>query len=284
MIWIVLIFLGLVFGSFINALVWRLHEQEELLEKGAGSKSAKERLRKLSITKGRSMCSHCGHELAPKDLVPVLSWLWLRGKCRYCHKPIADNPLPEVILPVLFVLSYAAWPALSGGLVIAGFVTWLAVLVVLLALALYDARWFELPNKLVLVVTIGALALVVLHAIDSGEALIVLRDALLGVLAIAGVFYVLYQLSKGEWIGGGDVKLGVALGLLAGGLLEAMLLLFTASVLGSLLSLVIFAVKRQVVRNMRVPFGPFLIIGAIVVVLSGADILDAYNRLLFGVW
>src|SRR4029079_16791155 len=96
MILFLLVVFGLVFGSFINALVWRLH---------AGRDWVKE----------RSECTHCHHPLAPKDLVPVISWLWLRGRCRYCHKPIDDSPLVELAVPFLFVLSYCFWPMPLAG-------------------------------------------------------------------------------------------------------------------------------------------------------------------------
>ena len=82
MIYLVLIVVGLSLGSFINALIWRLHKQAEYVD--AKKHPSKVEQDKLSITKGRSMCLHCSHELAPQDLVPVVSWLMLRGRCRYC--------------------------------------------------------------------------------------------------------------------------------------------------------------------------------------------------------
>src|SRR3989344_6490262 len=125
MIVAILIVLGLAFGSFVNALVWRLHEQEERAKskeqrrkKGKAKNTAKLSShtsvlssKDLSILKGRSMCPSCKHGLAAKDLVPVLSWLTLRGKCRYCHKPISiQYPLVELITATLFVISYLLWP------------------------------------------------------------------------------------------------------------------------------------------------------------------------------
>jgi leader peptidase (prepilin peptidase)/N-methyltransferase len=88
-------------GSFVNALIWRLHTQE-------GLKSKKERT-KYSITKGRSMCMHCKHTLSTIDLIPVFSWIYLRGKCRYCGYTIPDNPISELLTPTLFVISYLYW-------------------------------------------------------------------------------------------------------------------------------------------------------------------------------
>src|SRR4051812_13278636 len=100
MIIAVLIVFGLCLGSFVNALVWRVHEQE----------AAKKPNKKLSVLNGRSMCPHCEHELAAKDLIPVLSWLSLGGKCRYCHKPISKQyPLVELLTALLVVGSYIWW-------------------------------------------------------------------------------------------------------------------------------------------------------------------------------
>src|SRR5260221_566501 len=101
---VALILLGLTFGSFINALVWRLHKQNE--------DSAKEqKVPNLSIATGRSMCPNCYHELAAKDLIPVLSWLSLGGKCRYCRQPISwQYPLVELLTAGLFTVSYIYWP------------------------------------------------------------------------------------------------------------------------------------------------------------------------------
>src|SRR3712207_2755294 len=99
MVYLAFLFFGLCLGSFVNALVWRIHEQDILREKERLSSADKQRLEKLSISKGRSMCMHCGHELAAKDLVPVFSWLYLRGKCRYCKHVIPDSPVAELLVP-----------------------------------------------------------------------------------------------------------------------------------------------------------------------------------------
>src|SRR5579871_5847178 len=112
----ILIVVGLAAGSFVNALVWRVHEQ-----------SKKKKSAELSILKGRSMCPRCKHELAASDLIPVLSWLWLRGKCRYCQKPISPQyPVVELAVALVFVSSYFWWP---GNLTDDGqktlFTTWL---------------------------------------------------------------------------------------------------------------------------------------------------------------
>ncbi|MEX2014368.1 MAG: prepilin peptidase, partial [Candidatus Saccharimonadales bacterium] len=102
---VALVLFGLSLGSFINALVWRLWQQENKKQKTKND-------RRYSILKGRSICPHCKHILQAKDLIPVLSWVLLRGKCRYCNKPIsAQYPLVEAGTAALFILSYVFWPA-----------------------------------------------------------------------------------------------------------------------------------------------------------------------------
>jgi prepilin signal peptidase PulO-like enzyme (type II secretory pathway) len=278
----ILIVFGLCLGSFVNALVWRLHEQSNTKNK--------KKLQELSISKGRSQCSNCGHKLAPKDLIPLLSWLSLRGKCRYCHKPIKDSPMVEVILPIILVISYFAWPYVSANEIwtngeIAAFGVWVLIATGLLALAVYDVRWYLLPDKIVFPLTILGVVFVALVAAaaghNSGD---IVLDAALGAITIFGLFYLLFQLSKGTWIGGGDVKLAVLLGLLAGGFMEALLLLFLASLLGTVYALALgVSGKKSINRRLRIPFGPFLIAATFIVVLWGVNIIDWYSDLILSV-
>jgi prepilin signal peptidase PulO-like enzyme (type II secretory pathway) len=268
--------LGLILGSFINALVWRLHELEELQTK-TGKKAEKER-QSLSITRGRSMCTHCHHVLLAKDLVPVFSWLWLRGKCRYCHKKIEDNPLIEVCTSLLFVISYAVWPFDLHGWGLVQFVFWLPILVGFVALAVYDLRWYILPDKIVFpLVTLAAIE-VVFHITIFGGGIEALLAALWGVIIASGLFYVLFQVSNGEWIGGGDVKLGIVLGLLLGGPLMSLMLLFIASLIGSLISIPLMIIGKAG-RKTLIPFGPFLITAAISLELFGSHISNWLNTI-----
>jgi len=266
MMWLVLIGLGLIFGSFVNALVWRLHEDRDWV-------------------RDRSECTHCHHALAIKDLVPVLSYLYLRGKCRYCRKPINDTPFAEVLTAGWFVVSYVFWPypffnggldALRSGLL---FGLWLSASVILVALIVYDKRWLLLPDKLVFSLAVVAGAWQGVRLWIGGDVVQGAVDAGLAVLIISGLFYVLFQVSKGKWIGGGDVKLGVALGLFAGTPLQALLLLFVASVAGTLAA-VPALVQGKATRSMQIPFGPFLIVGLLITVLFGRQILDWYNGLM----
>jgi prepilin signal peptidase PulO-like enzyme (type II secretory pathway) len=268
MIYIVLAVLGLALGSFVNAVVYRVHEQAKSKKTG----------QELSILKGRSMCPHCRHALAVRDLVPLFSWLSLRGKCRYCHKPISRQyPLVEAATALLFVLSYFWWPVPVQGSQTVLFGLWLALLTGFMALIVYDLRWLLLPDRLLYPLTLVAL---VFAGVAAATAVHPGREVLNTVLAVAvggGVFYVLFQVSAGKWIGGGDVKLGWLLGLIAATPARSLLMIFSAALLGSLASLPLL-LARKLQRNSTIPFGPFLIVGAIVVQLFGHTILLWYRR------
>jgi leader peptidase (prepilin peptidase)/N-methyltransferase len=277
MIITVLIILGLIFGSFVNALVWRLRQQE------LASRKSKVESRKLreqySILKGRSMCPHCHHELAGRDLVPVLSWLSLRGKCRYCSKPISwQYPLVELLTAGLFVWSYLAWPLGTHGVGQFQLIVWLAFVVAFMALAVYDLRWFTLPDRIVLPLAVVAVAEVIVVAVWRHSWADLWQPAA-GMVIIAGLFWALFQVSKGAWIGGGDVKLAFALGLIAASPLRALVLLFFSSVLGTLSSLPLVA-KGKGGMKARIPYGPYLLLAAVIVQLYGAHIISWYQNLL----
>jgi len=284
MVIVILLICGLVLGSFVNALVWRIHEQSALLEKEKLTQADKVRLRRLSISKGRSMCLHCGHELATKDLIPVISWLWLRGKCRYCGARIPDTPLAELLVPALFVISWLWWPyVFAGWAEWAAFILWLACLVGFVALILYDARWYLLPDRIVFPLAVLALGFRVLVSVAaSSEWLTVLLGGLWGLVVLAGLFYVLFVVSNERWIGGGDVKLAVVLGLLAGGPLASLVLLFVASLSGTVAA-VPLALQGKAIRQARIPFGPFLVAATVVAVLFAGSIVDWYTSWLMHV-
>src|SRR5581483_9902566 len=205
---------GLIFGSFIDALTWRIHEQSLWYKKKKGAKVPRE----LSMLHGRSMCQSCKHVLQPWDLVPLFSWVFLQGRCRYCDARISwQSPVIEIIMGLLYVGSYLLWPTALHGLGLMQFCFWLAFLVGFAALADYDLRWYILPDRIVyplvgLAIVEGVLAAVLFHT--GWQSLL---GSVWGILIASGIFYVLYQVSDGAWIGGGDVKLGLVIGILLGG-------------------------------------------------------------------
>lgn len=275
MIVVMLIAFGLCLGSFVEATSWRLHQQS-LVKK----RSTKEQ-KSLSITKGRSMCASCKHALAWYDLVPLLSWLSLAGKCRYCRKSIGWHaPLLELSTAALFVFSYLKWPyplALTTEFSWLLFAVWLVILVGFVLLAIYDLRWMLLPDKVVYPLQVIALlyAFIALYALHLGFDGI--TQPALAVLVIAGLFWCFYQFSKGTWIGGGDVKLAVVLGLVVGTPLNAGLVLFLSSLFGTLVGVPAMIWSKEGSKA-KIPFGPFLITATIIVVLFGSSLVDWYTR------
>jgi prepilin signal peptidase PulO-like enzyme (type II secretory pathway) len=266
---LVLFILGLCLGSFVNALVWRFHEN-------------KNHKAKVSILSGRSMCVHCRHTIAWYDLVPLVSWLALGGKCRYCKKPISiQYPTVELLAGFIFAGSYLFWPQTvqpdGQWLLLA---TWLASSVGLLALAVYDLRWMILPNKMIyptlLVAVVGRLAYIILFASEP------LHSALLWFLSVAiasGVFYALFVVSKGKWIGFGDVRLGLITGTLLADPQLSLAMIFLASLLGTILIIPSLLSGKKNMAS-RLPYGPLLITATAILVVFGDFLLDWYKGLI----
>jgi len=247
---------GLIFGSAINAMVWRLKVGR-------------------SWVKGRSECCDCGHTLYAKDLVPVLSWLVLGGKCRYCRKPIKDHPIVELVTAGVFGLSaYVLAPVTLVAWV--GFGFWLVIAVMLITLAAYDGRWLILPDKVMVPLIVVALCYVVTMAALTRSPQVAL-GAFEAAVAAGGAFFLLVAATKGRAMGGGDIKLAFAMGLILGvqGTAVAMLAAFNVA---AVVGLVMIAVRKRKRRD-QIPFGPYLVGGTIVSFLFGRTLVAWYLRL-----
>lgn len=260
---VIFFWLGAVLGSFAGAAVWRIRKKKDFV-------------------RGRSECEHCHHQLSPLDLVPIFSWLFLRGRCRYCKKPIGWSALlAELLLGLAFALSYLAWP-LGFTSVLPGvlFGLWLAALVLLAILYIYDLRWTLLPDRLVFpLIMISALFFVGRMVLAGLPPLGWLLEGLYGLMPITGLYGLLYFASHGKWIGFGDVKLGIAIGLLLGWQ-QALLALVLANFIG-LLFVLPGLISRKLDRESQVPFGPFLILGTVIAFLYGHPLIEAYVNFLF---
>lgn len=248
---------GVVLGSALNAFVWRLHA-------------------KKSWVKGKSICEACKHELAGKDLVPVLSWLYLRGRCRYCRKPIGiQHVAVELATGVLFALSALALTP-TGGLNWVSFIIWLWLLIQLIILFIYDLRWMILPNKVTYPAIGVAFAALVFMAITGLHTQVWLGPLEAAVIA-GGFFYFLAAIAGGRLMGGGDVKLVFLMGLMLG-VKKLALALFIGFNSAAIVSVALIVLKLRK-RTDYVPFGPFLIAGTIIAYLYGHAIITWYLRL-----
>jgi leader peptidase (prepilin peptidase)/N-methyltransferase len=259
MMWLLGVFVfifGTIIGSFLNAVLWRLRTRE-------------------SIVIGRSHCTTCEHVLAPGDLVPVLSFLLLRGKCRYCKAGIHPSYiLVELAVGALFLL-FASRAFANGPLDGIGMSRLLLQWYFAAALTLvfvYDLRYMLIPRALTLPATVvAALAGLALGMSPVGMAL--------GMIVGGGIFWLQYVVSKGRWIGGGDISLGVLMGAMLGWPLT-LVALFLAYVGGALICSVMLLSRRSV-WNSQIPFGTFLSVATLATLLWGAQMLAWYLHLIF---
>jgi len=282
-VYLALILVGACLGSFAGATVWRLRAKQ--LQSDKDNKEPYDhteytRLKKLtgkSFLNDRSRCLHCGYELKWYDLIPLVSWLSLKGKCRSCQHPIGTfEPLIELGMIAYFVLSYAFWPGgVETGLQIAHFILWLAAGVAMAILFVYDLKWFLLPDSVVIALGIIGLAIVGVSAAETQDIIGTIATALGGVAVLGGLYAVLFIVSKGKWVGFGDVKLGAVLALVLVDWQLAAVALFLANLIGCLI-VIPPLMSKKISRTSRVPFGPMLISGVVLTWFIGWGILDWY--------
>ncbi|HKX24085.1 MAG TPA: prepilin peptidase [Candidatus Saccharimonadales bacterium] len=257
--------IGLAFGSFVGALVWRLHEGKDFVS-------------------DRSECEHCHHKLGPLDLIPLVSWLALKGKCRYCGAKIGVSaPLLEIIMATLFVGSYFVWPLpFETWQAWTSFGLWLVYLVGLMALLVYDLKWMILPNVIVFpLMGVAVVESAIRFSIQPGVTpLDWANSAIFGIITLAGLYWVLYTFSKGKWVGYGDVKLGLFMGI-ALGFQRSLLALFLANIIGFLVVLP-GVLTGKLKRTSRIPFGPFLIAAFVTAFLFGDKLINWYIGFILG--
>lgn len=242
---------GLAVGSFLNVVIWRVPRGE-------------------SVVRPPSHCPACDAQIAPRDNVPVLSWVLLRGRCRACGAPIsARYPLVELGTAALWVAM-----ALRFGLAWE-LPAYLVLVSALLALSMIDLDTFLLPNKIVYPLCFVLVALLGGAAGLDGTPDAYVR-ALLGGLAALGFFLVVHLIAP-RGMGFGDVKLSLALGVALGWISwgTVFLGLFLGFLLGAVVGVVLIATKVASRRD-HVPFGPFLAAGTVLAILVGAPILDLY--------
>ena len=230
------VLLGLVLGSFFNTVIYRLPRGE-------------------SVVYPPSRCPACGHRLGPGELVPVLSFLWLGGRCRECRARISWRyPMVEAGTAALFLLLYLQFggaPRAVHYLLLASF---------LVVIGAIDLEHRVIPNRLVA----AGLLLGFPSALATGA--IPLREAGLGLVVVGGVVLLVAEASRGG-MGGGDVKLAALIGFYLGW--RAGLAAFLAAVfLGAGAGLVLIALGLKT-RKDYIPFGPFLGAGALVAMLWG---------------
>lgn len=239
--------LGLIIGSFLNCLIWRIYKNESI--------------------GGRSYCPNCRSLINWYDNIPILSFLILRGRCRSCHKNISwQYPLVEFFTALLFLVTFikeAGSPDLSLLLLRDWF-----LIITLIIVFVYDFRWQLIPVN---VLWLMSGIIFILNLFLGYNFLTVLFYGIVGAL----FFLIQYLLTNKKGVGEGDIWLGLFLGIVFPSAVELIVVLLSSYCLGSIvaLSLVLFRVKKF---KAKIALGPFLVIGAIITLLFGEAIINWY--------
>lgn len=242
---------------------------------------------------GRSICPACKKKLKWRHLFPILSWLFLRGKCGYCGKKISAHYLMlELVTGLLFLACFQQWNFITTIYPTSYLVDWqifetflfyLVEFSLLIAILFYDLMHKEIPDQL----SLPAIAIAIVGLIFLNPSTATAINMLIGGGIIFLFFLIQFVLSKGKWIGGGDLRLGALMGILLStgeqfsGWNYAILGLVIAYLSGGVISLILMAGKK-IHRKSTIPFGPFLVTATIIVIFYGDQILDWYlNKMLY---
>jgi leader peptidase (prepilin peptidase) / N-methyltransferase len=240
--------LGLLIGSFLNVVIYRIPLGESIVSPG-------------------SHCTKCGHALRAWELIPVLSFLIQRGQCSHCQSKISWRyPIVELLTGCLFYLTSII--GLSTELHPARIFLNLIFVSVLIALSFIDFDTYRLPDVLTLPLwVLGVLGALLIPGSPASW------DSLLSSLAVGGVFWVIARICP-QGMGLGDVKLVAALGAFLG-FPAIFIAVFTGSFLGAIVGIFFLATRQKRFRQ-QIPFGPYLSLGAIIALLWGTEIFDWY--------
>ena len=227
---------GLIAGSFLNCLIYRL-------PKG------------IKVSKGRSRCTFCGENLKAIHLIPILSYLAQRGKCSFCKSKIPLRYLiVELALPLLWVYGFLTW-GLS-----AYFLYFALISFFIVGLFFTDLEKYVLPDKLMLPAIFVAF---LWHVIQERS----FHSLFWGVIVGAGFFAIQYWISKGKWVGEGDIWFGALMGIMFG-FPQVLISIWIAYVMGGIVGFTLLISKKKNL-NSKIPFGTFLAVSSLIMFFYG---------------
>ena len=250
---LVIFLFGLVVGSFLNSIIYRLSTGESFLFK-------------------RSFCPHCKHQLSWQDLIPLLSFIFLRGKCRYCHQKISwQYPLVELATGILFflILNFSTQP---GGVIL------FVVSCFLIVIFVYDLKHYVIPDKIIYpaILVFGIWYLVSSIFFNTYTKYEIL-NTIYSAFGAAAFFLAIVLISRGKWMGMGDVKLAFLMGLFLSSP-KILVALFLAFLVGAIIGVGLIAAQKKTLKS-EVPFGPFLVTGTFIALFWGGNIINWYLHL-----
>jgi len=255
-IYCVFIFLlGLCVGSFLNCVIYRLETKKTL--------------------KGRSFCPHCKKQLETRDLIPVFSFLALKGKCRNCKKNISwQYPIVELATGIVFLLTFLVFNSLTI-LNLINLVFLFYIFSAMIVIFVYDLKHFLIPDKVLIPAIIITFVYIVCSS-ASQDFGIILNHLLASFIGFS-FFFTIFAISKGQWMGFGDVKFAILMGLLLG-LPNTLLALFLAFFFGAIIGVILMIFGKKGIKS-EIQFGPFLIFGSFLAALWGTKIINWYLNL-----
>ena len=244
--------LGLLIGSFLNVCIYRIPVNQ-------------------SITFPSSHCTNCGTRLKPMDLIPVLSYLHYKGKCRYCGEKISSQyPLVEILNGLIYILIFII---LGYSL---NFIFYCILSSLLIVIGIIDYKHTIIPNGLVIFGLItGLVYRFILPLFLKTE--ILWFDSIFGLLIGGGFFLLVAIVSKGN-MGGGDIKLMGMLGLFLG-IKKIIMATFLSFIIGAIFTFPLLLLKKKGKKDM-VPFGPFIALSALITMLYYHELLDLYFKIM----
>ncbi|MDP2926679.1 MAG: prepilin peptidase [bacterium] len=285
MIFLLVIFVfGLIIGSFLNSLIYRLETSQ-------------------NFVLGRSFCPACHHVLGLKDLFPVLSFIFLKGKCRYCQKPISlQYPLVELATAIVFVLVFffvlQDQPKLINSAIAIVISYYFIMAALLIVVFVFDLKHYLIPDEIVYsgIVVAFIYRLFNIWKLDNWDLIRnssleirnfeVLLNPLASAFLAALFFYAIYHFSKGRGLGFGDVKLAFLMGLVLA-FPKIIVALFFAFFSGAIIGIGLIAasgiglmaLKKKSLKS-ELPFGPFLVSGIFFTLFFGERVVNYYLSLL----
>jgi len=249
---------GLVLGSFLNSYIYRLDHPSK---------------------RPRSFCPHCSHQLSFLDLVPVFSFVFLKGKCRYCRRKISwQYPLVELAAGFLFLGFFLLInrPGDATFFSIVSLIYYWLLSLLLIVIVVYDIKHLIILDKALFIAAVLTILHLALKTFWDKDIFIFLNSVIVAVLT-AGFFFLIYFLSQGRWLGFGDVNLAFLVGLSLGfpNILPG---LFFAFVVGAIIGMGFIIFQNKTLKS-QIPFAPFLIAGQLFSIFFGNYAIQLYLNL-----
>lgn len=268
-LYIITVLLGLIIGSFINVVIYRLPIIMENEWEGRSDTS-------FNLRSPASHCPMCGKPLKWRDNIPLLSWILLKGRCRFCHRPIPWRyPCIEFLTALVFLLVVNRFGFSIYSLSLLGFSA------TLIALTFIDLDTLLLPDRITLPLLwcgIGS-ALIHISPITLSSSV---SGAIVGYLVLWSVYWVFKLLTKREGLGYGDFKLFAALGAWLG-IQSLLFIVLIASLLGSIFGTIRLIYRRGEEKAPLFAFGPYLAFSAWIYLLFGNELILFYYHILLGI-